>query len=150
MRDPHPDTHATLETHDDHDPVPRRPGDSYQAGACNIGPAEIARRRRSGIVGLAVTAALAVALVVADATPIVRLAVAVPLFVGILGLVQARMRFCVGFAMGGLTNFGDLGGQTKVADSAAVRADRRRAMGVTLAVAAVAGVLAVGFALLPL
>ena len=124
--------------------------DGYQAGACNIGPAEIARRRRSGIVGIGVALVMAVALIAADASPIVRLAIWVPLAVGILGFVQARMRFCVGFEMGGLTNFGDVGTQTRVTDSAALRADRRRALGVTIGVAVVAGVITVGFALLPL
>ena len=32
--------------------------DGYRPGACNIGPAEIARRRRAGIVGLAAAAVL--------------------------------------------------------------------------------------------
>ena len=124
--------------------------DGYQPGVCNIGPAEIERRRRSGIAGLGVALVLAVLMVAVDATPIVRLAVGVPLFVGILGFVQARMHFCVGFAMGGLRNFGDLGGQSKVVDGSARRADMRRAAVVTLACAVAAGAIAVGFALLPL
>ncbi len=70
-----------------------QPQDGYRPGACNIGPAEIARRRRSGVAGLTVAAALAVLTLVADVAPVLRLAVALPLFVGILGFVQARMRF---------------------------------------------------------
>ena len=34
--------------------------DSYQAGVCNIGPAEVARRRRAGYLGVVVAAVLAV------------------------------------------------------------------------------------------
>lgn len=125
-------------------------GDGYRPGACNIGPAEIARRRRSGIVGFAVAAALAVGLLLVGAAPVMRLIVAAPLFLGILGFVQARMRFCVGFAAMGVRNFGALGGESKIADAAAHRTDLRRATVVTIACAAAAGLIAVGFALLPL
>lgn len=127
-----------------------QPADGYQPGACNIGPAEIARRRRSGYLGVSAAVALGIVLVALDAASVVRLAVGVPLFMGLLGFVQARMRFCVGFAMAGLRNFGDLGAQMKVADAVARTTDRRRAMAVTLGTAAVAGLIAVGFALLPL
>ena len=126
------------------------PSQGYRPGACNIGTAEIARRRRSGILGIAVAAALAAVMVVADAGPLLRLTVGVPLFVGLLGFVQAQLRFCVGFAAAGLRNFGALGAQARVDDRAAQRADLRRAAGITIAVGAVAAVIAVGFALLPL
>lgn len=126
-----------------------QPADGYQPGVCNIGPAEIARRRRSGYLGVSVAVALAAGLLVVDAAPWLRLAVGAPLFVGLLGFVQARMRFCVGFAAAGLRNLGELGTESKVADAAARTADRRRAMVVTLGTAAAAGLIAVAFALLP-
>jgi hypothetical protein len=123
--------------------------DGYRAGACNIGPAEIARRRRSGVAGLAAAGLLATALLVVDAAPVVRLAVAAPLFFGLLGLAQARLRFCVGFGLAGVRNFGALGAVERVAATEARRADLRRAMGVTLGVAAATAVLALAFAALP-
>lgn len=126
------------------------PADGYRAGACNIGPAEIARRRRTGIVGLATAGVLAIGLLAVGAPPLARLLVGVPLFFGLMGLVQAQLRFCVGFALAGLRNLGSLGAQSKVEDAGARAADRRRALGVGLAVAAAAGVGAVLFALLPL
>ncbi|MFN8622860.1 MAG: hypothetical protein U0869_19150 [Chloroflexota bacterium] len=125
------------------------PEDRYQPGACNIGPAEIERRRRSGIAGLVVAALVAIALVVTDAPAVLRLAVWVPLFVGLLGFVQARMRFCVGYAAAGIKNFGPLGTQEKVADSAAHREDLRRAAGVTIATGAVAAIITIAFMVLP-
>jgi len=127
-----------------------QPQGGYQPGACNIGPAEIARRRRAGIVGVAVALVLAVVLILADVAPVLRLAVVAPLFVGILGFVQARLRFCVGFAAAGLRNLGALGDGSKVDDRAARSADLRRAAIVAIAVAAVSGAIAVGFALLPI
>lgn len=126
-----------------------QPLDGYRAGACNIGPAEIARRRRSGVVGLTIAAALAVLLVVADLESIPRLAIAPPLFVGILGIIQARLRFCVGFAAAGVRNFGALGNGSRIAERTARTADLRRAIGITMAVAVVSGAIAVVFALLP-
>jgi len=127
-----------------------QPQAGYQPGACNIGPVEIARRRRSGIVGVAIAVMLGAVLVVADVAPVLRLAVVAPLFVGILGFGQARLRFCVGFAAAGLRNLGALGDESKVDDRAARSADLRRAAIVTIAVAAVSGAIAVGFALLPI
>lgn len=126
------------------------PSDEYRPGACNIGPAEIARRRRSGFLGIAVTVALVIAMLVLGAPPLVRLAIAMPLAVGILGLLQARSRFCVAYGMGGLRNLGELGSGSKVTDPADRRADRRRALAMTLASGGVAFALAAVFAILPL
>jgi hypothetical protein len=125
-------------------------GDGYRPGACNIGPAEIERRRRSGIAGMLAAAALAIVLVVVDAAPLVRLTVAAPLFFGFLGLVQARLHFCVGFGLAGMRNFGSLGSAARVEDRAAHAADVRRAIGVAAALALASAVIAVGFALLPI
>ena len=44
--------------------------DQYVPGTCNIGPAEIALRRRAGHAGLATTAVLAAALVLLVALPL--------------------------------------------------------------------------------
>jgi hypothetical protein len=112
--------------------------DDYRAGACNIGPAEISRRYRSGIAGLLTAATLTILMLVAGTDPILRWIIAVPLFVGLLGLTQARLRFCVAFGMAGVSNFGPLGTQTRVTEPAEVRADRRRAMLVTALVGIVA------------
>ena len=43
-----------------------RPGE-YRAGACNIGPEEIARRRRMGVVLLLIAVGLATLLLAVDA-----------------------------------------------------------------------------------
>src|SRR4051812_26145032 len=58
---------------------------TYQPGACNIGPAEIARRRRAGHVGLAASVTLLGALVVLDTPPATRLLVALPAAVAASG-----------------------------------------------------------------
>lgn len=123
--------------------------DRYAAGTCNIGPPEIARRRRSGYAGLAAALVLAVLLLVTDAPPVLRLAVALPLFTGFLGLLQARARFCVGFAVAGVSNFGPLGRTNRVEGPAERRADLRRAAGMAVLAGILAVALAVVFAVLP-
>ena len=47
---------------------------AYQPGVCNIGPAEIARRRRTGHAGLIVSVALLIVLLVVAAPHWTRLA----------------------------------------------------------------------------
>lgn len=126
------------------------PPDSYRAGACNIGPAEIARRRRAGIVGIGVTLVLAVAMIAVGTPPLVRLAIAVPLAVGILGFLQARARFCVAYGLGGLRNFDALGSESRVTDTADRKADQRRALLMALSAGGVALAIGAVFALLPL
>jgi hypothetical protein len=113
---------------------------AYQPGVCNIGPAEIARRRRAGHVGLIATVGLLAGLVAVDAPPVARLLVALPAAVAASGYLQARLRFCAGFGSRGVFNFGEIGGTDRVADSGARRRDLMKARQIGL------GSLAVGLA----
>ena len=98
----------------------------YRAGACNIGPEEIARRRRGGLTGVGIAVAI-----------------------GLISLEQVRRRFCVGFAMAGLRNFGPLGEPDKVVDTAERAADRRAALVMTAYMSAIAAVITALFVVLP-
>jgi hypothetical protein len=103
----------------------------YQAGACNIGPAEIARRRWTGHVGLATTVVLLGVLLALDAPTWMRLIVFLPAAVGAAGYLQAHFRFCADYGWRGVFNVGERAGHdrtTNVVDAAARRADRGRAM----------------------
>ena len=103
----------------------------YQAGACNIGPAEIARRRWTGHVGLIISVALLGAFLLFDTPLWLRLIVFLPAAVGAAGYLQAHFRFCADYGWRGVFNVGDRAGHdltTSVADPDARRADRRRAM----------------------
>ena len=94
---------------------------------CNIGPDELARRRRFAIGLTVVTAALGSWLLALDAPTAVRL-VAFPFAAGAgVSWLQVVRRFCVRFGMGGLENFGRLGHERRVLSSQ-VAADRRRAL----------------------
>jgi hypothetical protein len=126
------------------------PPDGYRPGACNIGPAEIARRRRSGLVGLGAAGVLAAALLILDAPAVTRWLVALPLAGGAVGLLQARFRFCAAFGLAGVSNFGALGEVERVEVATARRADRAKAISIFLAGGAVGLVGALLFVLLPL
>lgn len=106
--------------------------DQYRAGACNIGPAEIARRRWTGHVGTLVTLVGATTLIALDAPSWTRLALFVPAAVGAAGYIQAATRFCADYGWRGVFNFGEAGHRraTTVRDRAARAADRRKALAI--------------------
>lgn len=126
-----------------------QPSPEYRAGACNIGPAEIAARRRSGYVGLAAAAGLAVALVAVDAPDAARWLVALPLSGGAIGLLQARFRFCAAYGFAGMRSLRALGAAERVEDADARRADRRRAVAISAAGLAIGAAGAAALVALP-
>jgi len=121
-------------------------GTGYRPGTCNIGPAEVARRRLAGHVALGATVVVFVALAVIGAPPLVRLLVGLPAAAAASGYLQAWLKFCAGFGSVGVFNFGTLGQTQQVEDAEARRRDRRKAnqigaasilVGIVVAVAAV-------------
>jgi hypothetical protein len=117
---------------------------------CNIGPTEIARRRRAGHVGLLITIVALVVLVLLDVPPLARLIVALPAAAAASGYLQATLKFCAGFASRGLFNFSQLGQEQAIADPAARARDKARANQIligSLAIGLAVGIVAV---LLPL
>jgi hypothetical protein len=117
--------------------------DRYVPGSCNIGPAEIALRRRAGHAGLVVTAALGAALLRSDLPRAWRLTLAVPAAGAASGYLQARERFCADFGWRGVYNFDRRGQEQPVAGDDAPAQDRRKA----IRIAAAAGAIGVGVAL---
>lgn len=117
---------------------------AYQPGACNIGHAERRKRYLTGVVGFAVAALLVVAVAALHADPAWLLAAVAPLFVGFLGVLQARANFCVGYAMAGVYDVTVSGERRQPAPEAGQRADRKRAivLSVKALVAATVGALA--------
>ena len=110
--------------------------DQYVPGSCNIGPAEIALRRRAGHAGLVVTAALGAALVRSDLPRAWRLTLAVPAAGAASGYLQARERFCADFGWRGVYNFDRRGREQPVASDRALAQDRRKALRIAAASAA--------------
>ena len=124
--------------------------DRYEPGVCNIGPAEIARRRRAGIVGALLTLGLFVALVALDMPPVFRLALFVPAAVAASGFIQARLRFCAGFAALGVFNFGGDGERVQIVDPEARARDRRRGREISVASFAIGAAVALLAVVLPI
>jgi len=115
---------------------------AYRPGVCNIGPAEIARRRWAGHVGAVATVGLLAILLAVDAPSWSRLIVALPAAGAASGYLQAWLRFCAGFGSRGVFNFGALGQVESVDDLEARARDGARARQIGLASLAIG--LAVG------
>jgi hypothetical protein len=125
-------------------------GAAYQPGVCNIGPAEIARRRRVGHVGLLLTLILLAVLVRIHVPPVARLLVALPAAGAASGYLQATLKFCAGFGSRGLFNFGQLGQTQHAPDADACARDRVRARQIGAASIAIGLAVGVAAVLLPL
>lgn len=117
----------------------------YQPGVCNIGPAEIRRRRRTGWVGVAFAVGFLVLAFALHWPAPLRLIVFLPVAIAASGFLQAAFHFCARFGMQGLFNFGELGTEETVMEAEFRRKDQRKALligglsgaiGVVVAVAA--------------
>jgi len=122
----------------------------YSPGVCNIGSAEIGRRRMAGHLGLAVSAAVLAALVLVGAPHWMRLILFLPAGASASGYLQAWFHFCAGFGSRGVFNFGPLGTVHEVADPQAKKRDRARSMQIGIGSLAIGAAVAVVAALLPI
>jgi len=101
----------------------------YIPGVCNIGPAEINKRRQSGWFGLGATILLWVAFWVFRVPAIWRLFLFFPAAMSATGFLQAALHFCAGFGMLGVFNFGSEVGKTETVEQAEFRhKDQRKAL----------------------
>jgi len=101
----------------------------YIPGVCNIGPAEINKRRQSGWFGLGATILLWVAFWVFRVPAIWRLLLFFPAAMSATGFLQAALHFCAGFGMLGVFNFGSEVGKTETIEQAEFRhKDQRKAL----------------------
>jgi hypothetical protein len=122
----------------------------YRPGVCNIGPAEIARRRRSGHAALLFALATLLVLVALHVPPLARFIVALPAAGAATGYLQALLRFCVGFASLGVFNFGPLGQTQRITDPAARSRDRMRMLQILLAATLIGAAAGAAAVLLPI
>ena len=129
-------------------PTSNEPG--YASGVCNIGLDEITVRRRAGHLGLAGAVALLIGLLVADASPVARLLVALPVAAAAIGYLQAYLRFCAAFGFRGVFNFGPLGTSQPIANPEAAARDRAKAIRISVAAALIGLATGVVLVFLPL
>ena len=107
---------------------------------CNIGPAELRRRRAVAAVMTLATVGVAIGLLALGVPNVARLALW-PFAAGAgVSWLQVTHRFCVRFGLGGLENLGRIGEERRVA-ARLVEADQRRALKL-IAEGALAGLLA--------
>ncbi|MBN9607427.1 MAG: hypothetical protein J0G30_12535 [Actinomycetales bacterium] len=121
----------------------------YQPGVCNIGPAEIRMRRRSGYLGIALAVVFLVLAFALGWPAWTRLFVALPVALAATGFLQAAFHFCVRFGTQGLFNFGDVGTQEAVHEAEYRRKDQRKALLIAGLAVLIAAVVAVGAFLIP-
>jgi hypothetical protein len=114
---------------------------NYQAGACNIGPSEIKRRRQGALVGAILFAITTVLFVVTDASTSTRLVTFIPALLFAVGMIQSKRRFCVAYGLMGVFSFEKLGDTKKVTVNQDLKADKKYAVKLLLQSVAIAIVL---------
>ena len=98
-------------------------------GVCNIGPAERAARRRSGIFGLVIAFILLAFLLAIHAPRAWRLIVFLPAAGAASGFIQDTLHFCAGFGLKGLYNVANSLGKTDTVTQLEYRRqDKRKAL----------------------
>ena len=121
----------------------------YRPGVCNIGPAEIARRRRTGHTGVIAAVVLFAVLIAVHAPAITRLLLFLPAAGAAAGYLQAWLRFCAGFGWLGVLNFDEVGTTERVGSSEDRARDRATAFRIGLASAAIGVAVAIAAFVLP-
>jgi len=100
----------------------------YISGACNIGPAEIKRRKQGAYLGGALYLIVAIYLIASDASKSTRLWVFLPAALFAVGYIQSKRKFCVAYGFLGIFNFEKLGNTTKIKVNQDLKADRKYAI----------------------
>jgi len=88
----------------------------YTPGVCNINREEVKNRRSTFYLGIATAFSLLGLLYILDVSAVVGIIIFVPVWLGALGYLQARYKFCVGYAAAGKYSNGDKRGQTANVD----------------------------------
>ena len=100
----------------------------YISGACNIGPAEIKRRKQGAYLGGALYLIVSISLIASDASKSARLWVFLPAALFAVGYIQSKRKFCVAYGFLGIFNFEKLGKTTKIKVNQELKADRKYAI----------------------
>ena len=113
----------------------------YVAGACNIGPAEIKRRRQGALIGALLFAFTTLLFVLTDAPTSTRFLVFIPALLFAVGMIQSRRKFCVAYGILGVFSFEKLGATRKITINQDLKADRKYAIKLLLQSVFIAAVL---------
>lgn len=99
----------------------------YIPGVCNIGTAEIKKRRYVGFIGLIATLILWMLFIWFDTPHIWRLTLFFTAMLSTTGFLQAYMHFCVYFGFASIFNFGEPGKFDSVEQAEFRAKDRKKA-----------------------
>lgn len=121
----------------------------YKSGVCNIGGAEVRRRKVSGVIGAIFSIAYYAASISFHAPRGIRAIVFIPLVVAFTGWLQLRSKFCLAFGLMGVFNFGKLGEVSRVVDPEERQVDRKRALVMLAQAVAISAAFALVFTLIP-
>lgn len=99
----------------------------YIPGTCNIGLAEIQRRRDGAIFSFLLSIIVIVFLITTDANRIWRLILFIPASSFAISFQQWYLKFCVAFGLKGLFNFGEIGKTDSVQEAEFRKKDRAKA-----------------------
>lgn len=122
----------------------------YIPGSCNIGGQEIRRRQYVTVISAIFTLVAFIFLISTDMSRTERLLIFFPIVATGIGWQQTRRRFCLAYGLSGVFNFGTTSDRSMIEDPVARAADRALVLKVLVQSAAVAGVLTLLVAILPL
>lgn len=123
---------------------------AYVPGVCNINTAEIAYRRKSAYVLLAITIVIAAPLLLLDVPQWARLILFLPVFLTVICALQVRNKFCVGYGAAGKQNAAEGSDSAQdVVEAAARKLDQQRTRTMKLQALAVATVVTALAVLIP-
>ncbi len=120
----------------------------YISGACNIGPAEIKRRKQGAVVGGIAFLLTALLLISTNTSSSARLIAFLPALLFTVGLIQSRRKFCVAYGFLGVFSLEKLGATTKISINQDLKADRSYAIKLLLQSVLAAAVLTAFVALI--
>jgi hypothetical protein len=102
----------------------------YEAGVCNIGPSEVARRRQVAYLGGALYISFVAVAIFKNFSSVSTIAALFPALIFSVGLIQSRRKFCLAYGLMGSFNFAKLGSLTQVEDQMSLKADRSTALSI--------------------
>jgi hypothetical protein len=124
--------------------------DAYIPGVCNINHVEIAYRRKIGYIGLAVFIVLLAILLALPISRYTRIILFLPAFLGAEGFLQAKNKFCVGYAAAGKQNAAEGSDSAlDIIEKEAIAKDKKRARQMNLQATAIGVIVTIVSLLIP-
>ena len=100
----------------------------YIPGVCNIGPDEIRKRRNGALYSGLIMVIILILFPVLEVNRIWRLVVFLPAAAFGIGILQWQLKFCAGFGMKGVFNFGKIGKVNTIQEKENLRRDRNKSI----------------------